>query len=100
MKTTHLQKQSRYEASNREAAEVILDDVDSNGGEESAVVKWARIVLSKSGGSKATSEQEEETCVLDANAHRDQSAGALNTRNGNESDAAIIQHFTESGQEI
>ena len=38
------QKQVTHEARNREAANVILADVSRYGGEESAIVQWARAV--------------------------------------------------------
>ena len=47
---TRQAKQAQYDAHNREAAELILDNVESHGGAQSAIVQWARAVLSKSGG--------------------------------------------------
>ena len=41
---TLFQKQAAHEARNREAAELILADVSRHGGEESAIVQWARVV--------------------------------------------------------
>jgi len=40
-------KRRAFDAQNHEAAEVILDDVEGNGGETSAVVIWARAVVGK-----------------------------------------------------
>jgi hypothetical protein len=41
---TLFQKQASHEARNRKAAKVILADVSRYGGEESAIVQWARAV--------------------------------------------------------
>ena len=36
-----------YEQQNREAAEVLLQNIDHHGGESAAIIQWARTVLGK-----------------------------------------------------
>lgn len=36
-----------FDNQNRESAEIILDDVETYGGEQSAIVQWARAVVGK-----------------------------------------------------
>jgi hypothetical protein len=40
-------QKAQYDARNREAAELILDDVDRHGGDDAALVRWARAVETK-----------------------------------------------------
>ena len=40
-------KRRTFETQNREAAELILEDVEGHGGETSALVIWARSIISK-----------------------------------------------------
>ena len=43
----HSGRQEDYERSNREMAQIILNDPTQHGGEESLGVRWARLVLTR-----------------------------------------------------
>lgn len=63
--SSRLHKQDQHNAHNIEAAEIILDNVETNGGEQSALVQWARLVT-KSG--KSTDFPREAELVADSEA--------------------------------
>ncbi len=56
---SHSQKQSKHDARNRDAAEIILDNVEAHGGEQSAIVQWARVIEAKAG----TRPKQEQPCA-------------------------------------
>ena len=45
MTKTTKQKTDTYQAANRETVQIVLADVPRFGGEESLMVRWARLVL-------------------------------------------------------
>jgi hypothetical protein len=44
---------AQFEQQNRQSAEIILADIDRHGGEQSGVVRWARLFMERIGDNAA-----------------------------------------------